>query len=137
MTVRFILPFAILFLPGCILLPHTERIVPTVSGTIAREAEPVANANVYLVPALHRSHCAASKYAGVTDRNGHFSIRGDSRFELFALLMGDRIMSWGVCVADSSGMIEAYSEFGFGFPPSSVTLTCDLAKAKNPCVPSA
>jgi len=123
-------------LAGCLLWPHTERVVPTVAGTIVRDGQPVSGADVYVFAGLRNGHCSPSKYVGTTDGSGHFSIRGASKFEVVAYL-GDRISGWGVCIKDSGDFVEAYRSFGMGFPPISMTLVCDLARPGKVCVPGA
>ena len=127
---------AFLNLSGCafMLWPHTEQVVPAVSGTVLNAGEPVVGATVTLVPSLYRTDCkaASSKYMAVTDGAGHFVIRGDRKLSLF-VVMGDRLDSWGICINTSGNAIEALHARGMGFPPSSAKVVCELSRPRDIC----
>lgn len=133
---RIALLAAIFAISGCMLWPHTERIVPAVTGTVLRNGEPVPGVDVFVVPGLRAGTCAPSKYVGATDSTGHFAIRGDNRFEMVAYF-GDRISAWGICIQELGGLTEAYRTFGMGFPPRSFEFACDPGRRADVCQPGA
>ena len=134
LIVRIVLIFALCSLSGCVamLWPHTEQVVPAVTGTVLRNGEPVSGASVFIVASLRANACTTSKYKAVTDKSGHFAIGGDSDLHLF-VVMGDRLDSWGICIEESGSRIPALQSHGIGYPPTAVTVVCDLGRSENIC----
>ena len=114
-------------LSGCAFFPfpHTEQVVPSVTGIVLRDGKPVSGTHVFVLPHLTRNGCEVSTYSAITDENGHFAIRGDRDLALF-VVMGDRINSWGICIGEPGQLVEAWRARGFGFPPSSTKVECEL-----------
>ena len=103
--------------------------MPDVSGTVLRGGEPVAGANVVLIPSLDETNCSvSSKYVAISDEKGHFAISGEKELELFVVI-GDRFDRWAICVNGSGNVIEAlHAGYSHSFE-----VICELTRQQNVC----
>jgi hypothetical protein len=114
---------------GCIPLPHDQRRVPEISGTIYRNGAPWAGASVTL---SYRS----SDGKEIPDRTitaskeGSFHFDPISEFNFF-LTLGDRFDSWRLCFYGQAGIAFCWEERAMWGGPGALPLRCEVKDTDN------
>ena len=121
---RAVIPIvAAVSLSGC--FPYWAQITPQVTGTVVQNGVPVPSAQIFVIGWFLSEQCDQSPIETTSKADGRFLVDGTHKFEW--LSMGDRLLSWGVCVRSNNSWYLGYMEVGMGFAPESVTLWCDLS----------
>jgi hypothetical protein len=68
-----------------------------------------------------------AKRSSIADASGSFEMEGIKEFRLFTT-MGDRLYDINVCIVKNGNTYLGYTDVGFGYPPDSINLQCDINK---------
>ena len=132
MRAVILLAFFSFALSGCVFIisPHTVQDTPSVRGTILDKGVPAGGVTVYLQQNA-RGVCEKTQFHATSDIEGKFYIPGRRRLE-FAVVMGDRVTSLGVCLELNDTLHHGWRGSRKGDAPSGIRVTCNLEKINYP-----
>ena len=113
-------------LAGCLAVPAIEPTIPALSGQVSRSGIPVAGAYILVSKRFEVVACQNTRTVAVTDSSGNFFFAGEKTLQL-AVLGGDPVPHWEVCIEYDGRIWPGFRPFGFGLQEK-MQLQCDIDK---------
>lgn len=108
------------------------RYSPHVKGTVTVGDAPAIGAQIF-VQTNANDACDASSRHSIADETGSFEVPTGRKFELYSpIQLGDRGFGWRMCIVYEGKYFAAFGQGGWGGPPKSVRLACDLSTGEVP-----
>lgn len=117
----------LLMCSACAPIPHFITQAPKVSGSITDNGDPLIGVSVLMTHEPDDRSCRMAKRSSIADASGSFEMEGIKEFRLFTT-MGDRIYDINVCIVKNGNTYLGYTDVGFGYPPDSINLQCNINK---------
>jgi hypothetical protein len=114
-------------LSACAPIPHYEVVAPTVTGTVHRRGQPVANALVYLNSPANEACSSDRGISSRTDVEGRFSLESRKEFRLFMVM--DPAHDWQLCIAEGEKLYHGWDDQGIGNTVLQAVFACNLDEA--------
>ena len=120
-----LLPLA-LSLTACLPAPHRVYLAPRISGTVSRDGEPVAGAQLRL-----RATGTEQVASTITDADGRFDLGPLSELALTTSLLRDPSYAYVLELSAAGSDYPGLTQNEEGFAPPLLPLDCDLARPRG------
>lgn len=111
-------------LSGC--WPAIVRHSPRVNGSVTVNGVAAVGATVFVQSTMSKD-CDASSLHSTVDEKGAFAVPAGRRLEFYTpIRLGDWGFGWRMCIVHQGRYFPAFGQGGWGDPPKSVDLVCDL-----------
>jgi len=108
---------------ACIPYPHAQHDYPEISGELVGPSGPLEGVKIVLLHNPETESCENSDQEVITTRGGNFKFAPKRKFQL-AMVFGDRLDRWMLCVEGADGALLKWSDEGYWGGPRKESLVC-------------
>ena len=113
---------------GCLPYPHAQHDYPEISGELVGPSGPLEGVRLALLHNAETDSCENPDQVVLTTRGGTFKFAPKREFQL-AMVFGDRLDQWSLCIMTASGSVVSWRDQGYWGGPRKQNLSCRLEEA--------